>query len=93
MRESKIEKYLAQRVKAIGGLCWKFTSPNLRGVPDRVVILPNGLLVWVELKAPGKVPEPHQVRRHKELWQRGQRVIVIDSIEGVDKAFGVVFHE
>lgn len=93
MRESKIEKHLRQRVKAIGGLCWKFTSPGMNGVPDRVVILPNGLLVWVELKAPGKAPRINQERRHKELWERGQRVVVIDTIEGVDKAFGAVFYE
>lgn len=40
--------------------------------------------IWVELKAPGKVPEPHQAREHERMRKMGQRVEVIDSMEGVD---------
>jgi len=84
MRESKIEKHLVERVKAAGGLCWKFTSTNLRGVPDRVVMLPNRPTVWAELKAPGGRLSALQVRRHKDLWRVGQPVVVLASIEAVD---------
>ena len=84
MRESKIEAHLVKKVKEAGGLCWKFTSPNLRGVPDRVVLMPEGRICWVELKAPGRKPSPLQQRRHIELWQRGHRVAILDSIEAVD---------
>lgn len=41
--------------------------------------------VWIELKAPGKKPEPHQLREHVRMRRMGQRVEVIDSLEGVDK--------
>lgn len=88
MRESTIEKYLALRVKESGGLCWKFTSPNLRGVPDRLVILTLGRFCWVELKAKGKRPTVLQLRRHAELRERGHRVVVLDSIEAVDAFVG-----
>ena len=88
MRESTIEKHLAMRVKEAGGLCWKFSSPNLRGVPDRVVILTLGRFCWVELKAPGKLPNVLQLRRHAELRARGHRVEVLDSIEAVDAFVG-----
>lgn len=84
MRESKIEKHLSARVKEMGGLCWKFTSPNLRGVPDRIVILTLGRFCWVELKAPGKRPTVLQMRRHAELRLRGHKVVVLDSIDAVD---------
>ncbi len=40
--------------------------------------------IWVELKAPGKKPEPHQIREHVRMRRMGQRVVVIDSMEGVD---------
>ena len=40
--------------------------------------------IWVELKAPGVAPEPHQLREHKRMRRMGQRVVVIDSIEGVE---------
>lgn len=84
VRESQVEKYLAREVAQRGGLCWKFTSPNLRGVPDRIVVMPGGDVHFVELKAPGEQPEPHQHRRHGELRQRNARVAVLDSFEAVD---------
>ena len=40
--------------------------------------------IWVELKAPGQKPEPHQAREHERMRKMGQRVVVIDSIEGVE---------
>lgn len=86
MRESKIEKALVTQVKSIGGLAWKFVSPGTAGVPDRLVILPDGRTIYVELKRPGQKPEPLQEYRHKQLRERGHQVHVIDSIEGV-KAF------
>ena len=84
MRESAIERHLVAQVKQHGGLCWKITSPNLRGVPDRLVITPTAL-VWVELKAPGKKLGPLQRRRHAELARLGQAVHVLDSIHAVDE--------
>jgi len=41
-------------------------------------------LYWVELKAPGQGPRPSQVREHERMRAMGQRVVVIDSIEGVE---------
>lgn len=48
--ESAIEAYLVKRVKALGGVALKFTSPGLRGVPDRIVVLPSNRHYWCELK-------------------------------------------
>lgn len=86
MRESKIEKALVTQVKSIGGLAWKFVSPGTAGVPDRLVILPDGRTIYVELKRPGQKPGPLQEYRRKQLQERGHEVYVIDTIEGV-KAF------
>lgn len=80
MRESKVEKALAEAVKACGGLCWKFTSPNLRGVPDRIVVTAWGKVLFVELKAPGKKPSPAQIERRKELEAVGAYWFLIDSV-------------
>ena len=41
MLESTIEKHLVKRIEAIGGTAEKFTSPNRRSVPDRLVLLPE----------------------------------------------------
>lgn len=88
MKERDIEKYLVKRVKECGGECRKVQWVGRRGAPDRVVMKPfNGRVstIWVELKAPGEKPEPHQIREHERMRAMGQTVVVIDSIEGVDE--------
>lgn len=84
-RESVIEANLVKQVKAAGGTAYKFTSPGRRGVPDRLVLLPGGRVVFVECKAPGEVPRPDQEREHNRLRALGFTVIVLDSknLEGV----------
>lgn len=83
MRESDIEDYLVQRVKAMGGECRKVQWIGRRGAPDRLVMLPTKT-VWVEFKAPGKKPSAQQLREHLRMQAMGQRVVVIDSLKGVD---------
>ena len=85
MRESTVEKHFREKVEGLGGIAYKFTSPGRRGVPDRMAVLPGGRIFWVELKAPGKKAEPHQLREHKRLRALGFQVDVIDSKEGVDE--------
>lgn len=60
MRESDIERRLVQGVKKLGGRAYKFVSPGNVGVPDRLVVLPGGVVLFVEVKAPdGRLsPQP-----------------------------------
>jgi hypothetical protein len=83
-RERDIEHYLAKRVKAMGGEIRKVEFPGHRGAPDRRVMLPGRLPIWIELKAPGVKPEAHQIREHNRMRRLGELVEVIDSLEGVD---------
>ena len=85
MSESKLEKRLVSEVKRIGGSAPKWTSPGNRGVPDRLVILPGGRTIYVEMKAPGKPLEPLQFRWAKILRNMGHQVYKIDSNEDIDK--------
>lgn len=85
IRESAIEAYLVRRVKQAGGIAYKWVSPGQVGVPDRIVLLPGAYAAFVELKAEGKLPSPMQARQHVKLMKLGMRVLVIDSMAGVDK--------
>ena len=85
MRESTIEAYLRDRVKELGGKAYKFVSPGNDGVPDRLVCLPWGKGVFVELKAPGKKSTKLQELQQNRLKQMGFGVWVIDSQEMVDR--------
>ena len=60
-----------------------FTSPGTDGVPDRIILLPNGKLAFAELKAPGKQMRPLQEYRKRQLEGLGFKVYVIDSIEAI----------
>jgi hypothetical protein len=84
MREKEIEEYLVKRVRESGGMAYKFVSPGRSGVPDRIVVMPNGLLIFVELKAPGGSTRPLQDRQISELRRLGQMVFIIDTKGKVD---------
>ena len=84
MLESKIEAHLVKRVKDVGGAAYKFTSPQRRSVPDRLVLMPGGRATFVECKAAGKRPTDAQAREHSRLWALGFPVLVVDSIAAVE---------
>ena len=79
MQEKNIEKQLVKAVKAEGGMCPKLVSPGTDGMPDRMVLLPEAHIGFVEVKAPGAKPRPLQERRHKQLRDLGFQVSVLDD--------------
>lgn len=89
MLEKQIENKLTRMVKQRGGIAVKFVSPSFAGMPDRLVLLPDGIIAFVELKAPGKKPRPLQIARHKLLCSLGFQVYVIDGVEQI----GGMLHE
>ena len=83
LREKEIEKKLVTAVRKSGGLAPKFVSPGFDGVPDRIVLLPEGRIAFVELKAPGKKMRTLQVRRKEQLERLGFQVYCVDGIEQI----------
>lgn len=83
MREKIIEQKLVTAVKKHGGICPKFVSPGFDGMPDRLVLLPDGRFAFVEVKALGEKPRPLQLARHRLLSRLGFRVYVLDSEEQI----------
>ncbi|OXE36925.1 MAG: nuclease [Phenylobacterium zucineum] len=87
MREVTVEAALTAAAKKAGGLALKWVSPGYTGVPDRIVFFPDGRIVFVELKAPGKSLRPRQVEVHKELKRLGVDVRAIDTVEDARALF------
>ena len=83
MRESEIEKKLVIHIKKLGGIAYKFSSPNRKSVPDRLCVMPNGRAFFVETKSTGKEPTPLQHHEHELLRSLGHTVLVIDNIGDV----------
>lgn len=83
--ENKVEEYLRNKVKALGGKAYKFVSPGNNGVPDRLTVFPGNIIVFIETKKKGKKSTPAQKNRQAELRTLGCRVYAeVDSKEKVD---------
>ena len=83
--EKSIERYLVERVRQMGGECLKYYNPNMAGYPDRLCLLPVGVVVWVELKSKGERLRPLQQQRFNQLARMGQAAHVCDSREAIDR--------
>ena len=82
-REKYIEQQLVRSVKAAGGLCPKWVAPGMDGMPDRIILLPEGKIAFAEVKAPGRKPSRLQLSRHENLRALGFQVYVIDGTEQI----------
>lgn len=94
MLESEVEARLRIKVEKIGGKAYKFISDGNRGVPDRLVCLPNGKAVFVETKRPkgGKISKL-QAYRIKELRALGFDARIINTYELVDEFIREISNE
>ena len=84
MRERDIEAWLKSRIEKLGGLWLKFVSPGNDGVPDRIAVLPDGRLVFVELKTRNGKLSAVQKYQIDRLISLNQRVVVVYGKEGAE---------
>lgn len=77
--EKYLERKLVDTVKQKGGLCIKLVSSI--GLPDRMCLLPNKHITFIELKTKGQKPRSNQSFVHNKLRQLGFTVLVIDTNE------------
>ena len=82
MRERYIEQQLMKKTRQRGVLCEKWNA-GTSGWPDRIVLLPDGKVGFVEVKAPGEKPRALQVHRHEQLRALGYSVYVLDGVEQI----------
>lgn len=79
MLEKEVEGRMVRMVKERGGLCLKFVSPNNPGVPDRIIITPEGRVVFVELKTETGRLANIQKWQIDEMKKRGADVRVVNG--------------
>lgn len=82
--ERDIEGYFVTKVRKAGAWPIKLTSPSRAGMPDRLVLWPEGKVSFVELKKPGGKPRPLQVVQMERLEDMGFMVLVISEKAQVD---------
>lgn len=78
--EKEIEEKLRKMVEHHGGRCLKWVCPGWGGVPDRIVLLPGGRVIFVETKRPkGGVLSALQEKWQKWLTELGFECWVVWS--------------
>lgn len=77
MLEKNVEKKLIRAVEALGGLAIKFVSPQSAGWPDRIVLMPGGRIVFVEVKQTTGRLSKMQDYRLRQLEKLGFEIKVI----------------
>lgn len=83
--EKDIEKYLVKRMNLNGGLCYKWTCPNNRGVPDRICIFPSSLVRFVECKSEGfKLSKLQLIFSFRLLNKTNHKIYLLDTKASVD---------
>lgn len=83
IRENKVERYLDDQIKKLGGITRKWVSPGMDGVPDRIVII-NGHVIFVEVKTQDGSLSPAQMREHNRLTKCGADVRTVYGEPHVD---------
>ena len=85
LMERDIERYLVRRAIEHGGKAYKWVSPGHVGVADRIVLLPGGVVWFVELKTVKGRLSPWQKLFAVDLRRMGMNYIVIRSKGEVDE--------
>ena len=84
MKEAEIEKHFDWTVQRMGGKTYKFTSPNQRGVADRIACMPDGTTWFVELKTKGGRLSELQKIFQSDMARLGQRYACLWTKDQVD---------
>jgi hypothetical protein len=87
--EKKLEKRCTDVAKANGWWSRKFSSPSNRGVPDRIYIK-EGMVWFIEFKAPGNVPTRLQAHEMKLIADHGANVFCIDDVDDFKKLLRIM---
>lgn len=87
--EKVIEKKLGEGVKKRGGWSLKLLSTHMTGLPDRICLMPGGVVFFVELKSTGKTPSKIQGIVHRKLREMGFSVYVVDTTEKLNEVLKI----
>ena len=90
--EKEVEARLRDRIKAAGGVSWKFVSPNNRGVSDRIALI-NGRTIYIEVKRDGGKLSALQRSFADKIIANGGEFALVEGMQGVDDFINTIRDE
>lgn len=90
--EKDTEQYLVKETTKRNGQSYKWVSPGVRGVPDRICIFPS-YTIFVEIKSEGETLDPLQIILHRKLHLVTPHVYTVTTKKDVDILFQLLFKE
>jgi hypothetical protein len=80
-REAALERKIREFCHTNGGLCLKQDAAVYKGIPDRLIICPNGRMFFVELKDKDGVVAEIQHHWLNKLRNMGVDAYVVNDFE------------
>ncbi len=93
MLERDIERKLTAHVRSLGGWAMKLVSPGNAGVPDRLIILPGGQVIFAELKTDTGRVSPLQWAAINRLRELGARAVIVRGEQGLEQICTELYRE
>jgi hypothetical protein len=91
MNESTIERAVCAYAKAKGCIVMKLAGQNQRGQPDRLFLYKK-LVLFIEFKAPGKLPTALQSKWLELMAENGYYATWCDEINAGKKIIDIFMH-
>jgi len=91
--ESQLERKFCEKIKKLGGMALKFISPGRAGVPDRIVLMPEEKIYFVEMKSEVGNTSIIQEYVFKKFSELGFKVHIINSVESLENFIGEIENE
>ena len=88
--EKWIEKTLCNEVKSLGGWAVKLPSYLVNGLPDRLILMPQGRAYFAETKSKGASPSRIQQLIINKIKKLGFAVFVIYDRTTLDEAIKMI---
>lgn len=83
LSENQLEEKLRKKIKELGGIALKFVSPGRAGVPDRIILMPQGKIYFVEMKSPRGEVNPIQKYVFEKFEELGFKVHILNSDDAI----------
>ena len=91
--ESQLERKLFERIKKMGGMALKFISPGRAGVPDRIILMPEGKIYFVEMKSRRGEINPIQEYVFEKFKNLGFEVRILNSEEKIKNFLQEIYND